>query len=114
MPEVNITYNPSATTRSPGELADAVSNKIIAYETNYLSRFGQRFRYSKFLQYIETVDNAIVSTTANIRLRKTFLPNVTGINSYNLTFNQGLQRLGLSSDVQQNFAYGCLNSSQFI
>jgi len=114
MPEVNITYNPSATTRSPGELADAVSNKIIAYETNYLSRFGQRFRYSKFLQYIETVDNAIVSTTANIRLRKTFLPNVTGINSYNLTFNQGLQRLGLSSDVQQNFAYGCLTSSQFI
>jgi hypothetical protein len=113
MPEVNITYNPSATTRSPGELADAISNQIIAYETNYLSRFGQKFRYSKFLEYLDNVDNAIMSTTATIRLRKTFAPNITGINTYNLKFNQGLQRLGVVSDVQQNFSYGCLTSSQF-
>jgi hypothetical protein len=113
MPEIDVRYIPSQTARTAGEIADAISNKVIAYETAYLSRFGQRFRYSRFLDYLDSVDDAIVSTNANIRLRKTFVPNLTGINTYNLKFNHKLQRLGSITDTVQNSAFGCLTSSQF-
>jgi hypothetical protein len=113
MPEIDVRYIPSQTARTAGEIADAIGNKVIAYETAYLSRFGQRFRYSRFLDYLDSVDDAIVSTNANIRLRKTFVPNLAGINTYNLKFNHKLQRLSSISDTVQNSAYGCLTSSQF-
>jgi len=113
MPEIDVRYVPSQTAKTPGEIADAITNKVIAYESAYLSRFGQRFRYSRFLDFLDSVDDAIVSTNANIRLRKTFVPNFTGINSYTLKFNHKIQRLGSLSDTIQNSAFGCLTSSQF-
>ena len=113
MPEVNVRYNPTLTARTPGEIAAAVSNQIIAFEKTYLSKFGQKFRYSRFLNYIDGIDDSIVSTNADIRLRKVFSPNVTGINTYNLKFNHGIQRLGVTGDTSQNFSYGSLTSSIF-
>ena len=113
MPEIDTRYIPTNTAKTPGELASAMTNKVIAYESEYLSRFGQRFRYSRFLDYLDSVDDAIVSTNANIRLRKTFVPNLTGINTYTLKFNHKIQRLGSVSDGAQNSAFGCLTSSSF-
>ena len=113
MPEIDVRYNPKLTTQTPGELASSISNRVVAYETQYLSRFGQRFRYSRFLDFLDSVDDSIVSTNATIRLRKTFIPNLTGINTYTLKFNHRIQRLGSITDTAQNNAFGCLTSSQF-
>ena len=113
MPEVDVRYDPRLTTRTPGEVGTAITNQITSFERTYLTRFGQRFRYSRFLDYMDSVDNAILSTNANIRLRKTFVPNYSGINSYNLRFNHAIQRLGSARDTVQNFAFGCVTSSQF-
>jgi hypothetical protein len=114
MPEIDVRYNPKLTTLTPGEIASAVAKKVVDYETTYLARFGQRFRFSRFLDFLDSVDDSIVSTNATIRLRKTFIPNFTGINSYTLKFNHKIQRLGSITDTTQNNAFGCLTSSQFL
>jgi amino acid transporter len=51
-----------------------------------------------------------------LRLRKTFTPNLSGVNSYTLRFNNSLQRLGtkeLISGVSRHPGFGSVTSSSF-
>jgi hypothetical protein len=116
VPMVNVRYNVSLTTKTPGELAAAVAARIVSFETNYLSTFGNSFRFSRFLDYLDATDDAIQTTDAQIRLRKTFTPNLNGVNTYTLNFNNPIQRLGtkeLISGVSKHPGYGSVTSSSF-
>jgi hypothetical protein len=116
VPLVNVRYDPTKTTMTPGELAAEVSSRIIAFEQEYMGAFGKSFRYSRFLDYIDGTDDSIVTTEAQIRLRKTFTPNLASTNSYVLNFNNAIQRLGtkeLISGVSKHPGYGSITSSSF-
>jgi len=116
IPSVITRYNTTKTTYSSGEMASIISNRIISYESEYLSQFNKNFRYSKFLEYIDDVNDAIETSTAVIRLRKTFSPSTTNINSYTINFNNTLQRLGTSSlisGVPTHPGFGSITSSSF-
>jgi hypothetical protein len=88
---------------------------VVLFEQQNLSRFGQNFRYSKFLEYIDTTDDAIETTTIVIRLRKTFSPSTSALNSYVARFNNSIQRLGTKelADSLQKPGFGTLTSSSF-
>ena len=113
VPYINIQYDPNATTKTPGELATSIASRIVSYEANYLSTFGKKFRFSRFLNYMDSTDDSIVSSDADIRLRKTFLPNLTSSNSYTIKFSFGLQRLGSDKTIKGYTGYGCVTSSSF-
>ena len=116
VPYLNVRYDTTATNRTPGELADAIANRIIAFESEYMSTFNKSFRYSRFLDYVDSTDEAIQTTDAQIRLRKTFTPNLAGENTYVINFNNELQRLGtkeLIGGVSQHPGYGSVSSSSF-
>jgi hypothetical protein len=117
IPSLNVRYNSTRTTLTPGELASSIANRIISFESEYLSRFNQNFRYSKFLEYIDDTNNSIETSTAIIRLRKTFNPVLTSADSYTIKFNNAIQRLGtkeLISGVSRHPGYGSLTSSSFV
>jgi hypothetical protein len=117
VPYITIRYNPKQTTRTPGELAAAVSSRVVSFEENYMSSFGKSFRFSRFLDYIDSTDEAILTTESTIRLRKTFTPNLSGVNSYSLNFNNALQRLGAKELISGNSkhpGYGGITSSSFL
>jgi hypothetical protein len=116
VPVVNARYNQTLTTKTPGELAAAISQRIVSFEANYLSTFGNSFRFSRFLDYLDGTDDAIQTTDAQIRLRKTFSPSLTGVNTYSLNFNNPIQRLGtkeLIGGVSRHPGYGAVTSSSF-
>jgi hypothetical protein len=116
VPLINVRYDTKLTTLTPGELASAVANRVISFESEYLSRFDRSFRFSRFLDYIDKTNDAIVASSADIRLKKTFSPSITNVGSYTLNFNNGIQRLGvkeLISGVSRHPGYGCLTSSTF-
>jgi hypothetical protein len=117
VPYINVRYDPSQTSRTPGELAADISARVIMFEENYMSSFDKSFRFSKFLEYIDNTDEAIQTTDAQIRLRKTFTPNLSGTNSYTLNFNNQIQRLGTKELIGGNAkhpGYGSVTSSTFV
>ena len=117
VPSVTVRYDSTKTTSTPGELASAIAARIISFESTYLSRFNQSFRYSKFLEYIDDTDDSIQTTNATIRLRKTFVPSTISADNYVVKFNNGIQRLGtkeLISGVPTHPGYGSITSSAFI
>jgi len=117
VPSITVRYDSTKTTSTPGELAAAIAARIISFESTYLSRFNQSFRYSKFLEYIDDTDDSIQTTNAVIRLRKTFVPSIILADNYVVKFNNGIQRLGtkeLISGVPTHPGYGSVTSSTFI
>ena len=113
VPYVIVRYDPTQTSLLPTELGNNIASNIINFEGRYLSQFTKAFRYSKFLESIDNVDPAIVSSSARISLRKTFIPSLTNVNTYTITFNSALQKLGLSTNQTYN-GYGSITSSRFI
>ena len=117
VPYINVRYNPNQTSLTHGELAASVSSRVILFEETNMSTFGKSFRFSRFLDYIDSTDESIQTTDCTIRLRKTFTPNLSGVNSYSLNFNNPLQRLGNKQVIFGNSkqpGYGGITSSSFI
>jgi hypothetical protein len=116
VPYLNVRYDTTSTNKTPGELAAAIASRIVTFESEYMSTFDKSFRYSRFLDYVDSTDEAIQTTDAQIRLRKTFTPNLASENTYVINFNNELQRLGTKetiSGVAQHPGYGSVSSSSF-
>ena len=112
IPKVISRYDSKLTTSTAGSIASAIVNRVIAFETANLRTFEKKFRFSRFLDYVDSTDRAIVSTTSTIRLRKDFIPSVTNKNTYNIKFNHIIQSLGTGT-ASGYTGYGCLTSSSF-
>ena len=75
IPSVVVNMNVEATTRSASEIAALVAARMITYEGANLNRFGGRFRYSRFLNYLDTSDVGITGSSGSVQLQKRFLPS---------------------------------------
>jgi len=99
IPSVAVNMNVEATTRSASEIAALVAARIITYEGANLNRFGGRFRYSRFLNYLDTSDVGITGSSGSVQLQKRFIPSTTVKNSYTFSFNQPIINPLLDSAV---------------
>jgi len=114
IPSVISRVDLRGTTLTPGELADKIARKIKSYETTQLNTFGKRFRFSKFLEMIDTADDAITTSDATIRTKKMFIPSLTTPSTYTLRFNHPIQGLGGYIDgIPNNISLGTITSSPF-
>lgn len=94
VPNITVQYDASLTTYSASEIASLIADRIITYETNNLNSFDGSFWFSKFLKYIDLTDDSIVGTTAFIDLQKRFIPSTSTKNTYEVHFNNELEKLG--------------------
>jgi len=90
VPAVTVRYDPIETTLTASQIAAAVASKVISYESTNLNRFEGKFRYSRFLDTVDSANRSIVTSTAKIGVRKKFTPSLVARNTYNLTFNRKL------------------------
>ena len=63
-------YNVNQTTLSQGEIESVVINAINDFDDKNLSNFDSIFRHSRLIQAIDDSNDAILSNTTNIRLKK--------------------------------------------
>lgn len=111
VPNITVQYDSRKTTLTASQVATAVANRIITYETNNFNRFENKFWLSKFLNYLDGADRSIVGTTASIDLQKRFVPSTSVTNSYTFAFNTQLERFGVAEKLNQTL--GRLTSSAF-
>lgn len=88
VPTLVVRYDPLLTTLQPSEVAVRIANKIISYESANLNRFDGKFRYSRFLDAIDSADSSIMSSSGKIEAQKKFLPSLTAQNTYRISFNR--------------------------
>ena len=81
-----IYYNSNLVTS--GEIVrTTVSQNITKYaDSSELNRYGERFKYSKFLKIIDDSSNAITSNITKIRMRRDLFPLVNQFADYEICF----------------------------
>lgn len=66
----------TATDLSKGELEALVRNSIVNFDNNNLNNFDAIFRHSNLVKAIDESEQAVLSNTTNVRLRKSIKPKV--------------------------------------
>jgi hypothetical protein len=70
--DVSFKYDESKSSLTRKELETALNTAITAFNTEYLQKFNGVFRYSKFLNYLDSVNPAIANTVARVYFYKIY------------------------------------------
>jgi hypothetical protein len=84
---MTVRYDPTLTKMSASDLETLLNTTVDAYMTERLGKFGLNFRFSKFVTYMDGINQSITSTDAYIRLQKRFEPIIGKSGVYTVKFN---------------------------
>jgi hypothetical protein len=82
-----VQYNAKATTKTANDIKNLVLNNMIGFSSDHLEKFGNDFRYSKFVGNIDNADTSITSNDTKIKIIKKLAPRLNYATSFDLEFN---------------------------
>jgi hypothetical protein len=81
------------------DLRTKTVNAIKAYNTNNLKDFAAKFRYSKFMSTIDTVDASIVGNEVDVRLVKRHYPILNTADHKSLLYSNAIKSGSITSSL---------------
>lgn len=90
VPSITVTFDPTITNYTPNDINGLVYTSVLGYNDTYLKSFNVTFRDSKFIEALNNSDVSIVSSIANIKIKKVTSPPLYKKIPVDLTFNQPL------------------------
>ena len=90
-PTIRVRYNPELTSRTASEIGNLIATTVSTYETQELNTFDGSFRYSRFLDLVDSAETSIVGSQASIVAEKRFTPSTTTVQNYTINFNRGVE-----------------------
>ena len=87
---INAKFDKNSTTKTADTLKSEIVDAITDYNTNTLTAFDGVFRYSKVIGIIDDVDNSILSNITNVKIRKSFTPNLSSSTKYDVYFRNAI------------------------
>lgn len=87
----SVQLNTITTLKTVSDIKSLVTQNILDFGNNTLSKFDNDFRYSKFVTSIDNVDNNITSNDTQVRLLSRQTPNVNEKVSFIINFNNELE-----------------------
>ena len=82
-----VQYNKNSTSQTANEIKSAILASIKKYSTDNLEKFGNDFRYSKFVAYIDNSDTSITSNDTHVAIIKRISPKLYYSTPYSLKFS---------------------------
>lgn len=104
---VRLTYDPTATTRTPGQIQSAVKQTIVNYVDRELNTFNSYFKISRLMRDIDNTDASISTNQVDIKVEKRLSPIIGVERSYTLNFNTELKR---STGKERIISYPAFNA----
>jgi hypothetical protein len=90
-PTIQVRFDPESTSKTADQIGNAIATQVSNYETSYLNSFDGSFRYSRFLDLIDSSDSSIVGSQATVYTEKRFRPVSTSSQNYVINFNRSLE-----------------------
>ena len=102
---VRVTYDPTATTLTPGELSSLVRTRINNYANTYLDQFNSYFKISRLMHEIDMAHPSIVSNDVDVKIEKRLTPILGSSRNYIVKFFTELRRSTGTDRVSSAPAY---------
>jgi hypothetical protein len=72
---------------------------IINFSKDHLEKFGNDFRYSRFVTHIDSLDQSITSNDTRVKIVKRLTPKLLFATSFDIRFNNGAEQEGYYNGV---------------
>ena len=108
---LNVEYDSTQTTSSPGQIASLVKNAVNNYADLNLNTFNSEFRLSRMLRAIDDSEQSILSSTATIYIEKKFAPLLNVSETYTLNVGFPLHRGTTNDRLYSTPSYSVVDST---
>jgi hypothetical protein len=95
----SVQFNSKSSTKYSSEIRSLILNTVIDYSRNQLEKFGNDFRYSRFVTQIDNTDNSITSNDTHVKLVKRINPKIDFATSYDIRFNNPAELEGVYAGI---------------
>lgn len=102
---VRVTYDPTATTLTPGEISTLVRGKINNYANTYLDQFNSYFRISRLMHEVDVAHPSIVSNDIDVKIEKRLTPILGSSRNYVIKYYTELKRSTGADRISSSPAY---------
>lgn len=89
---VKVTYDPTATVKTPGEIATTAKSAVYNFANKNLNSFNSYFKLSRLMRDIDNSDTSILSNQVDVTLEKRLEPVVGTSRNYTVDFHTALKR----------------------
>jgi|688.fasta_scaffold00233_48 hypothetical protein len=94
-----VQYNSKLTTKYASEVRSIILNDILEFSSAHLEKFGNDFRYSRFVTHIDDADTSITSNDTHVKIVKRINPKLNYATSYSIAFNNPAELEGVYGGV---------------
>jgi len=103
--DVKVTYDPTATTKTPGEIATAVKSAIYSFADTNLNSFNSYFKLSRLMRDIDNIETSILSNQVDVKIEKRLEPVLNNSRNYTINFFTPLKRSTGTNRITSSPAY---------
>lgn len=100
--ETTVQYNTKSGSKTVSQIRSDIAAEIINFGQDHLEKFGNDFRYSRFVSHIDLIDEFITSNDTDVKLVKRITPTINTTTTYEINFNnmseEDIDDLVLTSD----------------
>lgn len=89
---INVTYDKSATTKTPGEIESSVKAAVYNFANNNLNLFNSYFKISRLTREIDNIETSILSNQVDVSIEKRIEPVLNATRNYTIKFYTTLQK----------------------
>ena len=102
---IKVTYDPTATTLTPGEISTLVRDKVNGYANTYLDQFNSYFKISRLMHEVDMAHPSILSNDVDIKIEKRITPILGSSRNYVIKFYTELKRSTGADRISSSPAY---------
>ncbi len=94
-----VQFNSKLTTKYSTEIKSMILDGIVDFSRDHLEKFGNDFRYSRFVTHIDSLDQSITSNDTRVKIVKRLTPKLLFATSFDIRFNNGAEQEGFYDGV---------------
>ncbi len=103
---INVTYDPTATTKTPGQIENSVKTAVYNFANTNLDNFNAYFKVSRLTRDIDNIETAILSNEVDVTIEKRFEPALSPTaKNYTINFFTPLKKSTSTNRIRSTPAF---------
>lgn len=103
--DIKATYDPTATSLTPGEISSLIRTKVNTYANTYLDQFNSFFKISRLMHEVDMAHPSVLSNSIDVKIEKRLTPVLGVSRNYTIKFYTELKRSTGKDRITSSPAY---------
>ena len=112
---INVTYDPTATTKTPGQIENSVRTAVYNFANTNLDNFNAYFKVSRLTRDIDNIETAILSNEVDVTIEKRFEPALSPTaKNYTINFFTPLKKSTSTNRIRSTPAFTAFDKDDVV